>query len=163
MTKDKTKNTRNKMRDTIGDYYKTNRQISEEYRKSEKKGDGETKGREKAMIIMLVVLLIVLSVKSLYLDEVKDLNPQEQQFKDFVEYSVSQEQDGFLEKRGLMVYRVYDLYMADEKQNGVLKYVDPNTNEEVQITQKGRYNARVRGYLLWIFPAKHFSVTAKYE
>ncbi|MEL7655609.1 MAG: hypothetical protein AAGU75_06850 [Bacillota bacterium] len=155
------KRTQNKFRDGIGDYYKTNRKISEESEKS-KKGT-PISSREKAMIIMIIFLLIALTVKSTVLDEVKNLSPEEQQFKDFVEYSISEQYDGFFEDSGLMVYRVYDLYMADKDAKGVLRYKDPKTGEMVDVVQDGRYNARVRGYFLWILPVKHFSVTAKIE
>ena len=155
------KKAQNKFRDVIGDYYKTNRKISEESEKS-KKGTA-LNSREIAMIIMIVLLLIVLAVKSTVIDEVKNLSPEQQQFKDFVEYSISEQYNGFLEDSGLMVYRVYDLYMADKDVKGILKYKDPKTGEMVDVIQYGRYNARVRGYFLWILPVKHFSVTAKIE
>ncbi len=155
------KRTRNKFRDIIGDYYKTNRKISEQ--SGEKQKGNPMSPREKAMIIMVVFLLIVLVFKSAVFDEVKNLTAEEQQFKDFVEYSVAEQYHGFLENSGLMVYRVYDLYMADKDQKGVLRYEDYKTGEMVEVIQDGRYNARVRGYFLRIIPVKHFSVTTKIE
>ena len=155
------KKTQNKMRDIIGDYYKTNRKISEESDKSQK--GAPLTSREKAMIIMVIFLLIALAVKSTVLDQVRNLSAEEQVFKDFVDYSVAEQYDGFLEDSGLMVYRIYDLYMADKDQKGVLRFEDPKTGEMVEVIQDGRYNARVRGYFLWIIPVKHFSVTAKIE
>ena len=155
------KKSQNKFRDMLGDYYKTNRKISEEYEKNEQKGS--VTSREKSMIIVMILLLIVLSVKSCLIDEVSHLNAKEQQFKDFVDYSVEQQYHGTLENIGLMKYRVYDIYMADEKEKAVLRYEDPKTGEMIEAVQNGRYNARVRGYFLWIIPIKHFSVTAKIE
>lgn len=152
---------RNQFRDGIGDYYKTNRKISAESERG-KKGT-PLSGREKTMIIMIIVLLILLAIKSLVLDEVKNLSPDEQQFKNFVDYSVAQEYDGFLEQSGLMVYRVYDINMADKNQKGILRYEDPDSGQMVDVIQEGRYNAKVRGYLLRILPVKHFSVTAETE
>lgn len=157
------KTVRNKFRDGIGDYYKTNRKISQE---STKKDQDNTKkrpysSREKSMLIMIVLLLIALAVKSTVMDEVKNLSPAEQQFKDFVEYSIAEKYHGSLESSGLIVYRVYDLYLADKDQKAVLRYQDPENGKMVEVIQDGRYNARVRGYFLWIIPVKHFSVTAE--
>lgn len=156
------KQTRNKFRDAMGDYYKTNRQISQDQDAGQRKGQSVT-GREKAMIIVLAVLVLILIVKSVFLDEVKNLSGEEEQFKQFVEYSIEEEHSGALADMGLMVYRIYDIYKADEDQKGVLRYVDPATGEKVEVVQDGRYTARVRGYLLWILPVQHFSVTAKIE
>lgn len=156
------KKSQNKFRDLMGDYYKTNRKISEEQGKKDEKGR-PTNSREKAMIILLVILVIILILKSMVFDEVKNLTPEEQQFKDFVEYSVEEEYSGTLADMGLMVYRVYDLYMADPDAKGVLRYEDAKTGKMVETVQEGRYNARVRGYLLWVLPVKHFSVTSQID
>lgn len=117
--------------------------------------------KEIVMILVTIVLLITLGVKSIFFDEVTDLTPAEQQFKDFVDYSVARDYDGMLEKASLMVYRVYNIEMADKDQNAVLKYQDPRTGKKVETVQVGRYNAKVRGYVLWIFPVNHFDVTAE--
>ena len=153
------KQSQNKFRDLMGDYYKTNRQISSEQSKDD--NDRGINSREKSMIIILVILVLVLILKSVVFDEVRNLNPDEQQFKDFVDYSVEQEYRGTLEDMGLMVYRVYDIYLADPNENGIIKYLDAKSGKIVEVTQEGRYNARVRGYLLWVIPVKHFSVTSK--
>ncbi len=120
-------------------------------------------GKEKWMIILFLILLIVLTLKSNLFDEVKNLSPEEQQFKDFVEYSVARDNSGILEDAKLLGYRVYDIDMADEDQKAVLRYEDPNTEVMVEVVQNGRYNAKVRGYFLWILPVRQFSVTAEIQ
>ena len=117
--------------------------------------------KEIAMIVVTIALMIILGVKSTFFDEVKNLTPAEQQFKDFVDYSVARDYDGMMEKARLMVYRVYQIEMADKEQNGVLRYKDPETGKKVEIVQDGRYLAKVRGYALWIFPINQFEVTAE--
>lgn len=102
-------------------------------------------------------------MKSIILDEVKNLSPAEQQFKNFADYSIAQKYNGVLEKAGILVYRVYDIEMENKNEKAVLRYQDPKTGEMTEIFQKGRYNASVRGYFLWILPVKHFSITAKIE
>lgn len=120
-------------------------------------------GKEKGMIILFLILLVVLALKSNLFDEVKNLSPEEQQFKDFVEYSVARDNSGILEDAKLLGYRVYDIDMADEDQKAVLRYEDPKTEEMVEVVQNGRYNANVRVYFLWILPIRQFSVTAEIQ
>lgn len=119
--------------------------------------------KEVAMIISFLFLLTVLTIKSTMLDEVNNLNSPEQQFKDFVDYSVEEEKNGILENTGILVYRVYHIEMADEEEKAVLRYEDPETGEMTEVVQDGRYEASVRGYLLWILPINQFSVTAEIE
>lgn len=156
------KQTSNKFADMLGDYYKTNREISKE--ESKREGyKGPFTNREKSMVYILILLLVTLVIKSCFLDEVKNLSGTEEQFKDYVEYSVAQKYDGIAERVGLMHYRVNDIYIAEKNQNTKLNYIDPKTNREKNIILKDRYNARVRGYFLWIMPVKNFSVTAPVE
>ncbi len=118
---------------------------------------------EKGMILLFLVLLIALALKSNLFDEVKDLSPAEQQFKDFVDCSVARDYSGILEDMHLINYRVFQIKMADERQQAVLRYEDPKTGDPVEIRQDGRYQAEVRGYLLWILPVKQFAVTAEVQ
>lgn len=121
------------------------------------------RGKETGMVVLFLVLLVILTLKSNLFDEVKNLSPEEQQFKDFVEYSVDRDYSGILGDMHLIAYRVIDIKMADEDQKAVLRYEEPKTGEPVEVTQDGRYQAEVRGYLLWILPIKEFSVTAEVE
>lgn len=119
--------------------------------------------KEIVMIIVTIALMITLGVKSTLFDEVRDLPPAEKQFKDFVDYSVARDYDGMMEKAPLMVYRVFKIEMADEEQKAVLRYQDPETGKQVEAVQDGRYNAKVRGYVLGIFPINQFDVTAEIQ
>ena len=120
-------------------------------------------GKERGMIILFFVLLVVLALKSNIFDEVKNLSADEKQFKDFVEYSVARDYSGSLEDAKLLGYRVYGIDIADEDQRAVLRYEDPKSGEMVEVVQRCRYNANVRGYFLWILPIKQFSVTAEIQ
>lgn len=121
------------------------------------------RGKEVGMVVLFLVLLVILTLKSNLFDEVKNLSREEQQFKDFVEYSVDRDYSGILSDMRLIAYRVIDIKMTDKDQKAVLRYEDPKTGEPVEVTQDGRYQAEVRGYLLWILPIKEFSVTAEVE
>lgn len=119
--------------------------------------------REIGMIVLAIVLLIILTVKSTVLDEVKNLPPEEQQFKEFVDYSVARDYSGILEDAHLLAYRVYKIELADETQKAVLRYEDPETGEPLEVVQDGRYEADVRGYFLGVLPIRQFSVTAEVQ
>ena len=119
--------------------------------------------KEIMMIILFFLLLITLTLKSTLLDEVKNLTPEEQQFKDFVDYSVARNYDGILEDTHLLVYRVYDIEMDNKNEKAVLRYEDSETGEMVDVIQNGRYMASVRRYFLWILPIKQFSVAAEVQ
>lgn len=118
-----------------------------------------TKG-EIMMVVLLITAIIMLTIKSTVLDEVKNLSRDEQQFKDFVEYSVEEEYSGKLADFGLMVYRVYDIDVENSDEKGLLRYPDPKTGEMREVVQEQRYIAKVRGYLFWILPIQHFSITS---
>ena len=119
--------------------------------------------KEIVMIIVTIALMITLGVKSSFFDEVKNLPPAEQQFKDYVDYSVARDNDGMMEKAHLMVYRVYKIEMADKEQHAVLRYKDPKTGQKVEVVQEGRYLAKVRGYVLGIFPISQLEVAAEIQ
>lgn len=117
--------------------------------------------REKSMLIVTVMLVIILIVKSFIFDEVKNLSGEEKMFKDFVEYSVAQEYDGILQQYNIITYRVFDIFVADEAQNPIIRYKDPKTGEDKEEILSVRYTGRVRAYILGLLPFKQFSVTAQ--
>jgi hypothetical protein len=61
---------RNKFRDAIGDYYKTNRQITkeadEEYKKQKEQGQTPWNTREKSMLLITGVLVILLVIRYMF-------------------------------------------------------------------------------------------------
>lgn len=116
--------------------------------------------REKSMIIVTFLLLVALVGKSLFFDEVKDLSNQEQQFKAFVDYSVAEKYNGKLQEYNIITYRVFDIFTADDQVRTMIRYKDA-TGKEIEKILDRRYTARVRAYLLGIFPYKQLAITAK--
>lgn len=134
---------------------------AEDTREKEEEKKSPFVGKEKHTIALFIVLLLILTLKSTMLDEVKNLTPEEAQFKEFVEYSLEEDYGGLFKDIGLMAYRVYRIDMEDPEAKGLLRYEDPNTGQMEEIVQDGRYSGQVRGYLFSILPIKHFSVTAQ--
>ncbi len=117
--------------------------------------------REKSMLIVTLALIVILVGKSLFFDEVKNLTDEEQEFKTFVEYSVSEKYNGKLQQFHIITYRVFDIFVADNQKKTNIIYEDPDTGQEINKILDVRYTAQVRSYLLGILPFKQFSVTAK--
>lgn len=117
--------------------------------------------REKSTLIVTIILAVALIIKSVAFDEERGLKGQALEFKNFVDYSVEEEYDGFLYDSNILMHRVFNIFIADPELKTVIKYVDPDTGEKVETILDVRYTAQVRKYLFGIFPIKQFSVTAK--
>jgi hypothetical protein len=115
---------------------------------------------EKSMLIVVVALVVILIIKSFFFDEVRGLSGDERYVHEFTKYSVAQKNNGLLQQYHILIYRVFDIYMADPKVTTVLHYDDPQTGESVERWVEGRYNAQVRTYFLGIIPVGRFSVQA---
>lgn len=110
------------------------------------------------MFIVVAALVVILIVKSFFFDEVRDLSKEESLVYDFTKYSVAQKYDGLLQQYHIITYRIFDIYMADPNEKSVLYYEEPSTGEPVEYEIQGRYNARVRAYILGAIPLNSFSV-----
>lgn len=114
--------------------------------------------REKSMIIVVAALVVILIVKSFFFDEVRGLSGDKSLVYDFTKYSVAQKFDGPLQKYRIITYRVFDIYVADPKTTSILRFYDQEAGKDVEYEIEGRYNARVRAYLLGVIPFDTFSV-----
>jgi hypothetical protein len=117
--------------------------------------------REKAMIIVTIALVLILIVKTFAFDGVRNLTEDEEVFKTFVEYSIDEQFSGTLVDYGIVSYKIVDIYMAEENVTSLLRYKDINTGEMIETTLDGRYNAKVKKMILFIFPLKEFSITSQ--
>ncbi len=117
--------------------------------------------REKSMFIVLALLIALLIGKSLFFGEVKNLTSDEVIFKTFVDYTLEEEFNGVLVDSGIIQYKIFDIFLAAPNEESLLRYQDPITGQMIEKTLKGRYTARVRKVLLWVFPLKEISITSK--
>jgi hypothetical protein len=130
-------------------------------KKIEKKEQEKMNSIEKSMLIVVILLVIALIIKSTFFDEVKGLTGQAGQFKDFVDYSVEEEYDGFLYENNILINRVYKVFIADDTLKTQIDYIDPHTGERIETILDVRYTGQVRTYLFGILPIKQFAVTAR--
>lgn len=116
---------------------------------------------EKSMIIVIAALVLILLIKTFAFDGVKNLSDDEKIFKTFVGYSIDEQFKGPLVDYGVVSYKIVDIYMAEENVTSLLRYKDIETGEMVETTLDGRYNAKVKKMILFIFPLKEFSITSQ--
>ena len=122
---------------------------------------GPINNREKAMFIVIGLLIIILLAKTFLTDGVRNLTPDEEVFKTFVEYSIDEQFKGTLIDLGIISYKVVNIYLVEENVTSLLRYKDEQTGKMIETTLKGRYNARVKEMLLFVFPLKEFSITSQ--
>ena len=118
------------------------------------------KTKDKVLIGITVLLFCVLFAKSLFFDEARPLNKEEEKFKQFVEKRIEdgKENLGLFNRTGLATFKVIKIEKIDEKGQTEVLYIDETKNKYVEGIIQGRYKAKVRGYLFFIFPYKEFSV-----
>lgn len=93
-------------------------------------------------IITIILLLGVLSIKSLYFDEIKDLGDGEKVVVQNMYQALDEKYDNFLYKSGFLTFRVVKLKEASEN--------------DVEF-----YRAKARKYLLQILPIQEVTVDMK--
>lgn len=113
------------------------------------------------MLIAIVVLFIVLIIKSVFFDEVKNLDEEPQHFKNYVDYILDEKHNSVLNDYYIITYRVYKIIKQEDNTLTEIKYLDPITNQTVEKTLKAKYIAKVRTYLFGIMPFNQFSVPEK--
>lgn len=89
--------------------------------------------REKVYIIVIIILLAVLSVKSLYFDEISNLSEREQIAVQNIYQTLDEKYNGFLYDSGLLSYRVVKLKLVEEE-------------------GKEFYRCKARKYILHVLP-----------
>lgn len=119
--------------------------------------------REKSLLIVVSVLLIVVLVKSFFFTEYKPVNEEEKAFKIYVDQSVEEKYGGTLTQYNLVVYRAFNVFVAEEGVKSKIEYTDPVTGKTVEKTLNNRYTAQVRAYILGVIPFKTFAVTTAIE
>ncbi|KXG74806.1 hypothetical protein [Thermotalea metallivorans] len=119
--------------------------------------------KEKIYLYITLFLAMVLIVKSLFLDEVKDLKEDELKVKQFVERAVDEHYGGFFKEKNMVGYRVVSIKKVSNEGKSRIEYYDPEGKQYVQGEIQGKYQAKVRGYFLHVIPYKEFKVATYRE
>jgi hypothetical protein len=115
---------------------------------------------EKRMIILILILLVGLSVKSVYMDEIRPETTELDQYQRYAKLAASLMDSPFAGKIGLFTYRTISVTQVTEDGETAIVYPDGDGEAVVfvEMTLPGQYEARVRGYLLSILPVKQVRI-----
>jgi hypothetical protein len=115
---------------------------------------------EKRMIIVILVLLLGLSVKSIYMDEIRPETTELDQYQRYAKLAASLMDSPFASRIGLFTYRTINVKQVAAEGETVIIYPDGNGDSVVfvEMTLPGQYEARLRGYLLSILPVKQVRI-----
>ena len=115
---------------------------------------------EKRMIILILILLVGLSVKSIYLDEIRPETTELDQYQRYAKLAASLMDSPFSSKIGLFTYRTISVEQVATDGETAIVYPDGKDDVVVfvEMTLPGQYEARLRGYLLSILPVKQVRI-----
>jgi hypothetical protein len=115
---------------------------------------------EKKMIILILILLVGLSVKSLFLDEVRPDSIELEQYQRYAKLAASLMESPFSRQTGMFTYRTVSVTRVSDEGETAVIYLDEGDAGDVlvEVTIPGQYEARVRGYLLSILPVKQVRI-----
>lgn len=115
------------------------------------------------MLIVTIFLLGLLIAKSLWYDPVGKLEGEREQFKNYALEVAPIQNTSLLEKLGILNYKVMFVLKEKDEGNTDITYKDPSSGEWVKETLEGEYRAKVRAYLLYVFPVKDIHIKGGIE
>ncbi|GEM_PF-1819113 len=111
--------------------------------------------RERSYAVAIVAMFLLLTVKSLFIDGVDDLNLEENEFSQYVEQTIESREKWALNKTDVLSYKIVRIKKTNEEASTII--VDRDEKRLVEFG--GNYTARVRKYIFWILPYGDFSIT----
>ncbi|MDW7670833.1 MAG: hypothetical protein SCK57_05735 [Bacillota bacterium] len=109
---------------------------------------------EKRMIFLILILLTALSIKSLLLDPVRPETIELDLYQQYAQLTAPFQGNRGPDPEGLYTYRTVMVEKTGDEGQTHIVYEDAQTNEMIETILPGQYQARVRGYLLYILPVK---------
>ncbi len=117
--------------------------------------------KEKMYIYGVIILLIALIIKSVYLDEVKNLTIEEAMFKEHVSKIIEEEYKSFFTENNIIGFRIVKVKKIEDEGVSIIEVKDENTNTYKQTEISGVYKGKVRKYLFYLIPYGEFSVLSR--
>lgn len=113
--------------------------------------------RSKTMLIVTIFLFVALVIKSTWIDPAKPANVDEGHYKSFAQEIAPDVHNSILLKTRLLTYRITKVEKESQEGSTKVKYMDSNNNV-VEETLEGKYIAKARVYMLYVFPYKDFLI-----
>lgn len=113
---------------------------------------------DKRMILLVVVAVVLLAVKSTWFDPVA---PEDMSLQHYSEYALlaASLQSGITPPPAwLYTYRTVAVTRLSQDGTTVVLLPETDTNLLKEVVLQGQYQAKVRAYLLYLFPVKHIMI-----
>ncbi|MEN1762172.1 hypothetical protein [Anoxynatronum sibiricum] len=118
---------------------------------------------DRRMAIIILVLFLLLSIKSVLLDPVTPSTKALEQYAGFARLAAPLQvgMPPLLEK--LHTFRTISVEQVSEEGDTLILYPVPGENKLAEARLSGTYEARVRGYLLFVLPVKQILIEGGLE
>lgn len=113
---------------------------------------------DKRMLLLVLVAATLLSAKSIWLDPVKPLDENLRLYSEYAMLAAPYHDGEVPPPPSLYTYRTVRVVRLNEEGETLVLQTDPATNLLKEVTLQGKYQARVRAYVLYVLPVKHIMV-----
>ncbi len=124
--------------------------------------------REKAYIWIIILLILILVTKSVYLDDYKPQNREEELFKEYSYGLAVEETPSLFKSNKFRTFRVVDIKKIEngdastmDEDVSMIKIYDEKTGKQENIEIEGMYKAKIRKYILGVMPYGEFSILSR--
>ncbi|SFI37727.1 hypothetical protein SAMN05192551_1156 [Tindallia magadiensis] len=116
------------------------------------------KPNEKKMLFALMILLIGLSAKSIWIDPFRSSSDTLRQYAEYAQLMAPFQQQTTLDRMKVLNYRTVDVQRESDEGLTNIVVLEPENDDVKEMEIKGEYSARVRAYVLWVFPIRDIRV-----
>ncbi|SDZ21990.1 hypothetical protein [Tindallia californiensis] len=116
------------------------------------------KPNEKKMLLALVILLVGLSAKSIWIDPFHSSSHAHNQYAEYARLMAPFQQQTTLDRMKVLNYRTVDVQRESDEGLTNIVVLEPENENIKEIEIKGEYSAKVRAYLLWVFPTRDIRI-----
>ena len=113
---------------------------------------------EKRMLIALVILVALLAVKSTVLDPFQADSADKENYAQYARMMAPFQNQTMLDRMRVLTYRTVSVERTEESGETRIVVLDPETDDALEATLTGEYQAVVRSYLFWIIPVGNIQI-----
>ncbi len=113
---------------------------------------------DKRMIALVVLAGLLLTIKSVVLDPVKPVEADLVRYSGYAALSAPYLGSEVPPPSWLYTYRTIEVEKTGTTGKTIIMHIDPATQNLTEEVLAGTYQARVRGYILWVLPATQITI-----
>jgi len=114
------------------------------------------------MLYATILIFVLLTVKSIWIDPVKDIQGEAKEYYDFIVEANEENYKGLL-KPPIIAYKVVDIYHNPSEEDTIILEWDSQEGQWEETSLQGKYGAKIKAYLFHILPYKQFKVQGGIE